>query len=261
MEINIGKNLRKLRFQRDLTQEQLAEILSVSAQAISRWENNSTYPDITMLPFIANYFDVSVDELIGMEEIRISINLNEIFPNVHKFRSCGQLDDAISLLREAARIYPNSNGVLAELALTLTLKNNNEVNTELVNEAISLSERVLEKSTSTKLRSSVMANLCFLYLKANNQEKALSLVKTLPHIWECREILLSEMYNDNEYAVELKKVILKMLAVICTKINNVENRKHSNPDSTIAEGVDFDAFGGVKDKVELILKFFNDTNS
>lgn len=260
MEINIGKNLKKLRIKRDLTQEQLAEILNVSPQAISRWENASTYPDITMLPFIANYYDVSVDELIGMEEIRNSINLNEIFPNVHKLRSCGQHDKAINLLREATRIYPNSNGILAELALTLTLKDNIESNVELVNEAILLSERVLENSTSTKLRSSVMANLCFLYLKANNQEKALSLVKTLPHIWECRELLLTEMFDDNEYEIELQKAILKILAVICVKINNIDKRKFSNPDSTIAEGVDFNEFGSVKDKVEVILEFFNNKN-
>ncbi len=54
MDIRIGENLRKLRTKNELTQEQLAEVLGVSPQAISRWENNSTYPDITMLPSIAN---------------------------------------------------------------------------------------------------------------------------------------------------------------------------------------------------------------
>ncbi|HBR32394.1 MAG TPA: transcriptional regulator [Clostridiales bacterium] len=258
MEINIGKNLKKLRVQRDLTQEQLAEILNVSAQAISRWENNTTYPDIATVPFIANFFDVSVDELIGMDEIRNSINMNEIFPKVHELRSLGQIEDAIILLREAMKVYPNNNGVLAELAMTLTLKNNEETDNGSVREAIQLSERVLENSTSTKLRSCVMANLCFLYLKDENQEKAISLVRTLPHIWECRELLLSEMYSDNEYAIELRKSIHKLLSVICAKINNMKNRKYSNPDNILAEGVDFEAFGDINNKVNLILKFFSD---
>lgn len=64
MEINIGKNLKKLRVQRDLTQEQLAEILNVSAQAISRWENNTTYPDITTVPFIAREYVKISDRMI-----------------------------------------------------------------------------------------------------------------------------------------------------------------------------------------------------
>ena len=59
MQVKIGENLKKLRIKNELTQEKLAEIFDVSPQAISRWENNSTYPDITMLPVIANYYNIS----------------------------------------------------------------------------------------------------------------------------------------------------------------------------------------------------------
>lgn len=255
MKINLGENLRRLRLKSDLTQEQLAQIFNVSPQAISRWENGSTYPDITMLPYIANYYNVSLDELIGMEEIRNTININELFPNVHQYRSLGQLDKAISILRDAMKIYPNNNGILAELALTLTLKCNNEPNTDWIKEAILLSERVLNNSTSSKLRSCVMANLCFLYLKLNETEKAKNLAKNLPHIWECRELLLAEMFDDGEYAVELRKAILKILSVIYQKIINSPKRKYSNPDDIIAEGVNFDLDSDISNKIELITKF------
>ena len=50
MRINIGDNLKQLRLQKGLTQEQLADVFGVSAQAVSRWENNTSYPDITLLP-------------------------------------------------------------------------------------------------------------------------------------------------------------------------------------------------------------------
>ena len=59
MQVKIGENLKKLRIKNELTQEKLAEIFDVSPQAISRWENNSTYTDITMLPVIANYYNIS----------------------------------------------------------------------------------------------------------------------------------------------------------------------------------------------------------
>jgi transcriptional regulator with XRE-family HTH domain len=55
MKINIGENLKRLRLQKEFTQEQLAEVFGVSPQAVSRWENNTAYPDITMLPGIAIY--------------------------------------------------------------------------------------------------------------------------------------------------------------------------------------------------------------
>ena len=47
--LKLGENLKKFRLQRELTQEQLADVLGVSAQAVSRWENGTTYPDITLL--------------------------------------------------------------------------------------------------------------------------------------------------------------------------------------------------------------------
>lgn len=53
--------IAKLRKQKNITQAQLAEHLGVSFQAVSKWENGMTMPDITLLPHIANYFEVSVD--------------------------------------------------------------------------------------------------------------------------------------------------------------------------------------------------------
>ncbi len=57
MKLVLGNNIRKLRTQRHITQEQLAEELSVSPQSVSRWENGTTYPDITILQVLANYFE------------------------------------------------------------------------------------------------------------------------------------------------------------------------------------------------------------
>lgn len=62
---NIGAKILTLRKNKGITQGQLAEILSVSPQSISKWENNQSTPDISMLPIIARYFGVSMDELFG----------------------------------------------------------------------------------------------------------------------------------------------------------------------------------------------------
>lgn len=150
MEMSLGENLRKLRLKNELTQEELAEIFNMSPQAISRWENSSAYPDITTLVGIANYYDVSLDELIGMEEIRKSESRNNIFSSVHQCRTGGMPDQAISMLRDAIRVYPNNYGLLSELALTLTMKSNNEAEPAVIDEAIALSECVLKNSTSEK---------------------------------------------------------------------------------------------------------------
>ena len=66
MNIYFGENLKSLRKQKNLTQERLADFLGVSFQTVSKWERGDTYPDITILPEIASFFRVSVDELLGV---------------------------------------------------------------------------------------------------------------------------------------------------------------------------------------------------
>jgi len=63
--MTIGKNIAELRKNNGMTQEQLAEILGVSSQSVSKWENDTTMPDIMLLPTIAGCFNITVDELYG----------------------------------------------------------------------------------------------------------------------------------------------------------------------------------------------------
>ena len=67
MELKIGNNITRLRREKDVTQEDFAELLGVSSQSVSRWENGVCYPDMELIPAIANYFGVSVDELFGCQ--------------------------------------------------------------------------------------------------------------------------------------------------------------------------------------------------
>jgi len=62
--MSIGNNIRQLRLNRGITQEQLAEQLHISGQAVSKWENQTALPDISCLPLLADFFGVSIDELM-----------------------------------------------------------------------------------------------------------------------------------------------------------------------------------------------------
>jgi len=61
--MNIGTTIKKYRNQRDLTQEQLSEYLSVSVSAVLQWESGKTVPDVSTLLSLANFFDITLDEL------------------------------------------------------------------------------------------------------------------------------------------------------------------------------------------------------
>lgn len=68
MKLSIGENIRRLRREKDMTQEQLADRLGVTCQSVSRWENSTVYPDMELLPAISDIFSVSADELLGIPE-------------------------------------------------------------------------------------------------------------------------------------------------------------------------------------------------
>ena len=68
MTIYLSENIKRLRREKDLTQETLAEFLGVTFQSVSNWERGESFPDITILPEIASFFKVSVDELLGVNK-------------------------------------------------------------------------------------------------------------------------------------------------------------------------------------------------
>ena len=93
MQLDLGKRIRELRQRNRITQETLAEALGVTSQAVSRWEASGSYPDMEIVPAIANYFGVSIDELFGYDNNRES-KINCILGKVESFGIRGRSDDA-----------------------------------------------------------------------------------------------------------------------------------------------------------------------
>ncbi len=70
MEESLGQRIARLRRNKGLTQEDLGDKVGVSSQAVSKWETDSSVPDVTLLVKIANIFDISVDELLGNDRVK-----------------------------------------------------------------------------------------------------------------------------------------------------------------------------------------------
>ena len=110
MKLTIGENIRNFRKKNDLTQEALADRLGVTYQSISRWENGTTYPDLELIPAIAEVLAVTVDELLGMPQIEKEKRAVQTFDELR--RECIKREyDAekiVELLRDIRRNYLNS---------------------------------------------------------------------------------------------------------------------------------------------------------
>lgn len=79
--LNIGKNIAALRKEKNMTQEDLAGALGVSAQAVSKWENENSCPDISLLTQIADLFGVTVDELLRKDAAQICAKAGAALPS------------------------------------------------------------------------------------------------------------------------------------------------------------------------------------
>lgn len=73
--MQIGALIRSLRLAKGLTQEQFAEIMGISVQTVSRWETSVNYPDITVIPHLASFFNVTTDFLLGMKGEKVMTKL------------------------------------------------------------------------------------------------------------------------------------------------------------------------------------------
>ena len=197
-------NLKKYRILKELTQEDVAEFLGITPQSVSKWERGENYPDITLLPALANIFETSVDLLLGMDTIRAEETRYNIHKKAVEYQRNGNLDMAEKTYRDALLIYPNKPGMILGLASTLALKGDTE-------EAIELIERGLPISINEKQKSTMRAALCFLYLKAGREDKACKLASQLPHMRESREVvqpLIKQGLSDSQIDENIKTIIL-----------------------------------------------------
>lgn len=99
MRIQITENIKKYRIARGYTQSELALLLSVSPQAVSRWENGQAFPDITFLPLLAKYLNVTIDEIMGSEGQRSECLKKEVFE-----RKMANIDDESERVKNELRI-------------------------------------------------------------------------------------------------------------------------------------------------------------
>ena len=112
MTKTIGQSIRELRCARGLTQEQLAEHLNVTAQAISKWENGIGMPDISQVVPLAHFFEVSTDMLFGLDSGDVADEIQRILDEAGAEESCFH---EYGMLKEALKRFPGTVRLLSAL--------------------------------------------------------------------------------------------------------------------------------------------------
>ncbi len=206
MTVYFGENLKKLRKSKEMTQETLADFLGVSFQAVSKWERNESYPDLTMLPSVAALFDVTVDELLGVDKQRRE---HEICKYIEEFEKLYFKDTpkALEVMSEAIKEFPGDYRLVIRYmkALIGTKGGINSNPIKICDEMVSLNESIQNHCTSDSIRINAKRLMGTYYKTLSYTEKDDSYIdkmeeinSDLPLMRDSRDYTATHMYPPGE---------------------------------------------------------------
>lgn len=227
--MSIGSTIKRLRLEKGMTQEQLAEFLGLSTNAISQWECDKTAPDISNLPVLANIFEVSADILLGIDlaKNKKQAEIEEFKEKYAKLHSQGKTEERVLLSRAMQKKYPNDETVRHHLMRALQ----NEDVDKYFEEIVSLGEQLLQ-SKKTEYRMGAIRGLCLTYLHKGDRKTALQYADMMPpaedlhlHVLEGDELV---MHCQNYFWKIFDKMYVYLLYLIdCPEAGYTFEEKHS----------------------------------
>ena len=251
MQLNIGQKIRELRRRDGRTQEALAEAIGVTSQAVSRWEANGGYPDMEMIPAIANYFGVTIDELFGHDN-EPEKEIVEIVDRLNQMNDLSNINisEYILLARNTLIKYPSNTKIMLCLAWLLVNTGYKDYHEHHITdsegydrydvqrhrtyaewtEAIAIYEKVLPTLADGPDRHRAVKQLANLYLCTGEHQKAAKLAETVPDIHCCREFLEITTCDGKERSAKYAQIVMKLLSIAAELIGDTvaANYDHIN---------------------------------
>lgn len=173
--MNIGNKIRELRKQRGITQEQLAESIGISFQAVSKWENNIALPDITLVPVLASYFGVSMDELFDFSLKEIEHAVRIITEKAYQYRESNPAESR-RILEEGLKKYPENDILLNNLLYVLDYSVKPD-------ETIAIASKLIEKTNQNDVKYDALRFLAYAYKAKGDLESAEAAIEQIPEIY------------------------------------------------------------------------------
>lgn len=214
MQVNIGEKIKALRKLTGRKQDDLAIALGVTPQAVSRWEADGGYPDIEMIPSIANYFHITIDELFGYNNDRDRI-IREYNDKAQRLiNNSDDMTECIALMRRGLEEFPERVDFKSKLACALNMqgwRKKGEVPNIFWEEAAKLYEEILPYDQSC------IISLISVYSGLGEHKKAEKKASEQPDLELCRQVLLGNLgsigsINDEKRAEQYRgDAVLELL--------------------------------------------------
>ena len=188
--IRLGEKIKSLRKHKNISQEVFANYLGVSFQAVSKWENGNTMPDVTMIPAIASFFGVSTDELFDFNLYEIEKNVEAIVDEYSKYwdkdrHKCEQI------LREGLKKYPGNDILLDCLTDVLCELGRND-------EVITIGKSLVESTKHDDLRFDAYRSMAEAYKAKGEYQLAKDAIEHIPEIYFTKLSVAAQLLEGEE---------------------------------------------------------------
>ncbi len=259
MQLKLHETIRQLRKRDNRTQEELAKELGITAQAVSRWESGSAYPDMEFIPAIANYFGVTIDRLFGYacdRDNRIEELLARVQAYGLPYKNNGPwFDECVAMLREGLAEFPGNPKLTLALAKALSeagwrrqgewlyydeeghMQHSYDPGRKNVywTEAVKLCEGLLTEALMGETAAEATELLVMLYRNLGESARGIAAAQTMPTLRQCRELLLCAACDGTAESMYIGDALLHMASAMAEQVvyGLIADRHHYDTDMPI----------------------------
>lgn len=175
--MDIGNKIKELRKAKGITQEALAKYIGVTFQAVSKWENGISLPDITLAPAIAAFFGVSLDELFDHDAKKERENAIQIADRAMEFRYTDPIK-AREQLEEGLKLYPSNDILMVNLLYVIPPDESDEI--------IRIASKITDVTKDDGIKYDALRFMARTYMTMGEEESARMTLDMIPEIYFSR---------------------------------------------------------------------------
>lgn len=263
--LKIAENIYQRRKEKNITQEELADFMMVTKASVSKWESGQSYPDILLLPKLATFFNITVDELMGYEPQLSVEQIKRIYGNFAKDITKEQIDDVIRNVKLTINQYYSCFELLYYMGTWIVnhcdLVDEKEKQQEYLEYANSIFERVCTYANDSSLNRKAlnMRGVCLLQL--GQAKEAIELLPSSEELFLSTDCLIASAYlqtqEDELVDTKLQVFILKNVVDLVTLLLMKSSLKDDHWSETCEKIEDLiETFNLVEINISMVLNFY-----
>lgn len=224
-KLNVGEVIYKLRKERGITQEQLAGFIGISTAAVSKWESGISYPDITLLPIIATFFNVTIDLLLNFKVELSEEEVMNIFAKCEKNFNTFNFEEAVQYSKEYILKYPNSYYLKLRIGFIFVMYSwkagDEEKTRKILEEALELFEDVSTNCNNVDYVEAALYQMGALYPTLGKQDKAIEALNKISRNKLDPDFLLANIYIEKNDIKKAREMLQSSLYKSINEINMI----------------------------------------